>query len=122
MIENSTKPNQILVIDDNQDWLDSLANLTMQVLNCRGYSNRALVDFIFPIASTLKVIVVNLNIIQNSNSRVDNHGIHLVEKNLSPQFPKLPFVFISFSSSVEITPACFTYTEFIQDIKNNYER
>lgn len=122
MIENSIKPNQILVIDDNQGWLDSLANLTIQVLNCRGYSNRALVDLISPIASSLKVIVVNLNIIQNSNSRVDNHGIHLVEKNLSPQFPKLPFLFISFCSNVEITSACFTYTEFIQDIKNNYER
>lgn len=45
MIDSNTQPQQILVIDDNQFWLDSLAGLGIIVLNGRNKSHRDLVDF-----------------------------------------------------------------------------
>lgn len=121
MIESSTKPNQILVIDDNQAWLNSLSAFGIQVFNCKGKSHRALIDFVSPLNSTIHFVVVNLHLIQETgNSRSGNHGLFLVNDLLHICYPQLKYIFIHFTCTMSVSHSSFSYTDFLTFINTNY--
>lgn len=121
MIDSSTKPNQILVIDDNQAWLNTLSPLGIQVFNCKGKSHRSLIDFVSPINTSLHVVVVNLHLIQETgNSRSQNHGLFLVNELLHLCYPQLKYVFIYFTCTMSVTHSAFTYSDFLTFINTYY--
>jgi len=121
MIDSITQPQQILVIDDNQLWLNSLVGLGIIVLNVKNKSHRDIVDFIQPIETTISIVLVNMHLIQTlGTNRVDNHGSFLVDKLLKVRFPNLRFVFISFCSEFTLSHQCLVYNDFLTYINTHF--
>jgi hypothetical protein len=124
MIDNTIQPQQILLIDDNEAWLNSLAGLGVIVFNGKDKSQQVLVDFIQPIESSLSVVVVNIHLLQTMEmKRVDNNGLLLVEELLKIRFPNLQFIFVSFCTEFNNTNPCLIYEDFLTHIKeaHNYK-
>jgi len=120
MIENATQPQQILVVDDNQEWLNSLAALGINTFNFYEQSKIHLVNFIKNNQSNLSVVVVNLNILQTiSSSRIDNLGASLVDSVLDHCPPHLQYIFVSFFHDTKTKFRCLNYIDFLEIINNN---
>ena len=114
MIESSTKPSQILVIDDNQLWLNTLENIGLQVFCCQNTSMMELKSFLFVLKGQLKYVIVNSCILLSpKNQRQEYCGISLVEGFLKLHFPELNFLYISFIGPDDISPSINLYTDFL---------
>lgn len=121
MFSNIIEPRKILIIDDNQAWLDSLAKLNFEVLNAFNKDEFELLRNLREKENSLLVVLVNANIVLKAgNCRTSFLGIELVNDVLVPRFPDLTFYLLSFVSKVVETNQVTDYTEFLKYINQNY--
>lgn len=117
MINNATKPEQILVIDDNHSWLETLRAKGIQVLCCKTISIGVIENHVAEKEMALEVVVINANLLQGSGTqRSDLRGLEVGFKVLAPQFQKIIFIPLSFSFSSILHHTTFCYTQFLTDL------
>ena len=114
MINTSTKPEKILVIDDNYSWLETLKTKGIQVFYCKSISISTIENKVAEKEGFLEVIVVNAHLLIGLGSqRSDLQGLELGFKILAPQFPSIRFIPLSFCfKDIENQTAC-CYTQFL---------
>jgi hypothetical protein len=121
MIDSNTQPQQILVIDDNEVWLDRLVRLKMQGLCCRGKTSFDVYQFIQEKVDVLTTIVVNANLISNfGENRCDFLGVDLLNDVLINHFPKMNFILLSFTYTQNAEQQTANYIDFL-NLMNQYQ-
>ncbi len=122
MIDISIVPEQILVIDDHEEWLLSLNKIKIQVYNCRHRSLRDLESFIDNLKNPIHIVVINLHILQTPLSkRSDNYGYTLVKDMLEDMFPGIRFLYTSFLRDMD-PPEKFNYIDFLHHLNKYHDR
>lgn len=115
MINSNTQPQQILVIDDNQVWLDRIVSLKMQGLCSRGKTSFDVYQFIQEKVDVLTTIVVNANLISNfGENRCDFLGVVLLNDVLKNHFPQMNFILLSFTYSQDEVKQTANYIDFLK--------
>lgn len=114
MIDNNTKPEQILVIDDNEKWLETLKELNMQTLYSKNKTSYDVYSFVQDRISTLTTVILNANILSHfDDKRIDFSGTKLLNDILFNHFPKLNFHLISFTYTYSEQKRIANYIDFL---------
>ena len=125
-INSNTKPQQILVIDDNQIWLGLIRRLKIEGLCSRDKTSFDVYQFIQEKVDVLTTIVVNANLISNfGENRCDFLGVELLNDVLKNNFPQMNFILLSFTYSQNVETQTANYIDFINYLnlyRNNGNR
>lgn len=117
MIKTSILPQQILVIDDNKIWLQSLEKLGVRILCCSGLSLRGIEKRLENLEQQVEVVVINANLVFGIvNQRLDNLGLRIGNGTLKANNPRLTFVFLSFHFFEMKSDKAYCFTEFLNYI------
>lgn len=114
MIDSTTQPQQILVIDDNQAWLKLVTELKIKGLCSRGKTSFDVYQFIQQKVDVLTTIVINANLISNfGENRSDFLGVDLLNDVLKNHFPQMNFILLSFTYSQDAEQQTANYIDFL---------
>lgn len=114
MIDSNTQPEQILVIDDNQAWLNSVESLKIIGFCCIGKTSFDVYSFIQERVDSLTTIVLNANLVSDfGENRGDFLGITLMNDVLQNHFPQMKFVLLSFTYTKDEQKQTANYIDFL---------
>jgi hypothetical protein len=117
MIDNTTQPWHILVIDDNQVWLSHLERFGIKVLYCANMSLRGIENHLDENHISLKVVVIGANLrLGGAMMRTELKGFELGKDIFISAFPKLSFIFLSFQFKEIAHGRVYCYTDFLHQL------
>jgi hypothetical protein len=116
MIDMNIPPHQLLVLDDNIEWLSSLSALGIATVCYKKMANRTLMKLIADVKEQT-VFIINKNLMPDEETnRSDLHGKFIVDNLLKPFYPKNKYLFLSFRKDSADELCYIDFLQFINRI------